>query len=264
MSSEIPNKIKEKIDNLIIEPEDGQTLDSKKLLRKLRQRRFKWKNKEHKIDCVTRLMQYCVEKYSVTFPERTTEPNSSKRSIRTEPKGPTKAGVVVITKNLELLLIHYYGELQLPKGKRNEADGSLKATGYRELREETSLELPYEEGDSYDNTIILKSRGKRVLFFVEMGVDCSKVDFTHTLDGEVHGVVLVPIDKLRYSSARVKVRNKSGKKYWRNLNVCAHIHDLIGQIREKFIQNEEKDDEISIGEWESTGEEIALQSLDIN
>ena len=247
MNTELPDKIKEKIDNLFIEPEGGQTLNAKELSRKLKNMKQKYnrKNKERKIDCVASLKRYCVEKYSVTFPEQV------------KPK-PTKAGVIVFTEKLELLLIHYYGELQLPKGKRDDADVSLKATGYRELREETGLELPCEEEDANDSTIVLKMNGARVLFFVETGVDCSKVDFTHTLDNEVDGVVLVPVDKLRHSSSRVRVRSKSGRQFWRSLKVCAHIHDLIGQMQERFTKNEKKDDE------NASTEQVVVQTKDNN
>ena len=125
---------------------------------------------------------------------------------------------------------------------------SLKETGYRELKEETKLDLPYEDGEVYNNTTVLKSNKYRVLFFIEQDVDISFVDRNHKLENEVDGVELVPFYRLvNKQSIGLKVRNQKGKKVYRHLEVCDHVQKFVGNVLANIPKNEPGTTELNNG-----------------
>ena len=81
------------------------------------------------------LMKHCYRKYKEKF----LEPDVTEEVMLSELNKREKAGVIVVTNELEILFVYGCNKLCLPKGKKEYFDENLMDTAFRELEEETSM-----------------------------------------------------------------------------------------------------------------------------
>ena len=85
------------------------------------------------------LINHCYEKYRDKFVEPGLTKNVFMKKHWDYVRNRKKAGVIVITNDLKILLVHSCKKLCLPKGKEEYFDEDLKETAFRELKEETGM-----------------------------------------------------------------------------------------------------------------------------
>ena len=164
-----------------------------------------------------------------------------------------RAGVIVYCEDFDdslLVLIYRNKILQFPKGRVDEKDATLIDAAYRELLEETKLDLGYSSSGSLENSIVLSVNDNDVTFFIHpQAVPKKDVDLTHKQEYEVDGVVLVPISQLggnritlqvvdnddtetsRQRSNGKNLNNRRTYKYkTKELIVDKSIHEFIGKL----------------------------------
>ena len=178
------------------------------------------------------LMKYCYRKHASMYLKSNVSERLMFEKLRKYKETRRKAGVIVLTCDLRLLLVCANGILCLPKGKEEYTDKDIKETAYRELKEETKLAIRYDDFSKNDRTIIQKINKKKVVLFIEESVESEYIDLNHTVENEVDEVVLVPLnDLIDKIIVDVVHKNEPERRYSEKYRVSKHVQKLIHTIR---------------------------------
>ena len=146
-------------------------------------------------------------------------------------EGYHKAGVVVISSDLKILLIHTKiegeGKVHLPKGHAELPDSKIIENAYRELKEETQLYLRNRTNDP--KSLVLKVVESDVLFFIEENINEGRVNLKYQNLPEVNGLIWLSLnDILHMQHPRVEfTRPIRGKN--ETFEISEHVHRLVHQ-----------------------------------